>query len=420
MVKDTTLYDRLKINSDASDNDIKKAYRKLSIKLHPDKNPDKDTTNEFQSITEAYTILKDPEKRKMYDNIGMNYVKNGDQPNIDPNEIFKNFFGGSGFPGGFENMFGGFRGGMGGMGGFPFGRNTQQRSNNLDNCVIEKFVTLEEIYNEKLIVINYDSKISCNACNGYGTKDKKTSTCKSCKGNGKNVRVVNMGHVIQQIMSECNDCNGTGEYINKNNICNTCAGLKTVLKSKSVEFNLQRNLNDDSKIILKNKGHNYKEGKTDLIIVIKIKEHPYFKKNYNNLFVDMNIKLYQCVFGFKKTLKHLDGRELLIELPPLDINSYSEDIHYVVKKEGMYDKHNNKGDLIIKFNIDSININNLDEKEVNILQKLLVKIDIDDYNNINNIKKANKVKLKRVKINYNNDENTQSSNEDSPGECVTQ
>ena len=162
MVKDTILYDELNISASASDKDIKKAYHKLSMKWHPDKNIDnkEEATKKFQKISEAYSILSD-QKREMYDQIGIDILKNGsDGPPIDPTQIFEQFFGG----------FGGF----GGFDGFPFGNmggRPQRRED--DNCIVEHFVTLEDIYNEKQTEVKYKQKIYCQKCEGTGCKNKK-------------------------------------------------------------------------------------------------------------------------------------------------------------------------------------------------------------------------------------------------------
>ena len=177
MVRDTILYDQLNISSDATDKDIKKAYHKLSMKWHPDKNIDnkEEATENFQKISEAYSILSDEKKRKMYDQIGIDILKNGsDGPSIDPTQIFEQFFGG----------------GFGGFGGFPFGnmRGRQQRREE-DHCVVEHFVTLEDIYNEKQTEVKYKQKVYCQKCEGTGCKNKKKTKCSNCNGNGKKVEV---------------------------------------------------------------------------------------------------------------------------------------------------------------------------------------------------------------------------------------
>merc|ERR1711871_1613766 len=151
MVRDTKLYDRLSVSPSASENDIKKAYRKLSIKWHPDKNPNnkEEATKQFQQISEAYSVLSDSEKRQQYDQMGMDFVNNqsGGQ-GFDPSDIFSQFFGGN-------SPFGG---------GSPFGFNFgggQQRQRRQEDINIKVNVTLEQIYNEESIDIHYSQKVYC-------------------------------------------------------------------------------------------------------------------------------------------------------------------------------------------------------------------------------------------------------------------
>ena len=155
MVKDTQLYDKLGISPNASPNEIKKAYRKLAIKWHPDKNKDPGAEEEFKKISEAYAILSDEQKRQTYDNFGMDGVK-GDHMNFDPSDLFVQLFGGmgggmgAGFP--FANMFG--RG----------GRSRQPRGP--EDIMIKKEVSLEDIYLGREIEVTYNQVTQCKYSNG--------------------------------------------------------------------------------------------------------------------------------------------------------------------------------------------------------------------------------------------------------------
>ena len=151
MVRDNTLYDRLSISSSASDNEIKKAYRKLSVKHHPDKNPNnkEEATKKFQEISEAYSILSDPEKRQKYNQIGMDFVKNDSGGGFDPSDIFSQFFGGGGSP----------FGGGGSPFGFNFGGQQQQPQKQREDVVAQIRVTLKQIYCEETVSLQYPQKI---------------------------------------------------------------------------------------------------------------------------------------------------------------------------------------------------------------------------------------------------------------------
>jgi len=273
MVKDTKLYDLLDVNINCNDNELKKAYRTKSMKWHPDRNKSKEATAKFQEISEAYSILSDNEKRKLYDTIGLDILKTGtDGPPVDPSKIFEQFFGNMGGFGGFS--------GFGDFNSFPFkNRRQQQPQEKVDDCEVDKYVTLEDIYNSKTVRVEYTQKNYCVDCDGYGTKNKTSSKCKTCNGQGKVMEMRQFGPgMIQQTVVECKDCRGTGQLLDKDNICLTCNGNKFHLKKKNISIPLKRELSNGSKIKLNNKGHNLKSGKTNLIITIKEKPHNLFKK----------------------------------------------------------------------------------------------------------------------------------------------
>ena len=213
MVRDTKLYDVLNISSDANDNDIKKAYRKLSIKWHPDKNPDNK-----EEISEAYSILSDSDKRKQYDAYGMDFLKNQSDGGhgFNPEDIFSQFFGGGG-------------------GGSPFGFNfggQGPRQAPKEDITLKVETSLEQIYNEENIEINYPQKNFCSSCDGTGSKSKNKPTCNECDGKGKKIQVIRMGPMIQQMVQDCRKCRGTGEFIKQEDKCTTCKGSSYTMKTR--------------------------------------------------------------------------------------------------------------------------------------------------------------------------------------------
>ena len=413
MVKDTILYDRLKINPKSTPSEIKKSYRKLSLKWHPDKNNDnkEEATKKFQEISEAYSVLSDPEKRKMYDQIGINMMKDGGMDNnFDPSSIFEQFFGGMG--------------GMGGMGGFEFpfnmNRNNEPKERK-ENCVINLAVTLEQIYNEEKIKINYKQKVYCKTCNGFGTKNGKKSICQTCDGKGKVLNVRRMGPLVQQVIVDCNICGGKGEIINESNKCQECNGKSYKIRNKTFNLPLKNGLKTGNKIKLDRKGHIFKDFKTDLIIEIIQKPHKIFKRNGKNLIIEMELKLYQSLIGFDKIIKHLDGRELHLNYR----NIIKEGDIKRIKNEGMVDLNDmTKGDLHIIFKIDYPDLSKLSKNESNLLKVLLAKMNEDELDKetkiISNEGKYVETKLLESsieRINY--DENSNSEEHGEP-QCVQQ
>jgi len=374
MVRDTKLYNDLGVPANASVNDIKKAYRKLSVKYHPDKNPDnkEEATTQFQIISEAYSILSDSEKRQQYDQIGMDFVNNqSGGPGMDPSDIFSQFFGG-GSPFGFN--FGG-----GGDG---------QRQQRQEDIMVQVNVTLEQIYNEETIDINFPQKIYCKDSDGTGTKSKKNPTCPECNGQGKKIQVVRMGPMIQQMVQDCQKCRGTGKFVSNDDKCQCCKGVGYNIKNKTIKIPLKNGLEKGNKIQLEKKGHQLKNGKTDLIIIIDELPNKTFERSGSDLITEVTLELFQSLFGFDKVIKHLDGTML-------HISSLSKIEDGAIKKivsKGMNNlRTKTNGDLYIKFKVKYPNTTNFTNEDTDILRRLLSKnLDIE-------LEMENKIKTDEIK-----------------------
>jgi DnaJ family protein A protein 2 len=337
MVRDTILYDNLEVKPDANETDIKKAYNRLSKVWHPDKHSQSSEKEQeeakvkFQTINQAKEILLDKEKRDTYDQLGMDFLKGG----MDAQE------GGQPF-GDFGNMFGhGFS-----FGGMPGMRPRNQPEN--ENIIEELDVTLEQIYNESSVTFNYRYKHYCTKCNGEGTKNLKKNKCMQCDGKGMKVQVIRQGPMIQQSVVPCNFCRGSGIFIDEMNKCETCTGERVILKDKSILIPLKSGLAHGNKISLEGKGHQFKNNKTDINLLINVLDHPSFKRLNDDLFIEVELKLYQALFGFDKIITHLDDRKL-------HISSSGKTEFNTTRKilgEGMKKINGpNKGDLYILFKI---------------------------------------------------------------------
>merc|ERR1711871_1593055 len=259
MVKDTKLYKTLGINQDASESEIKKAYRKLAIKFHPDKNKDnqEEASEKFKDISEAYQILSDPEKRKMYDSMGMDGVK-GNGMQFDPSDLFEHLFGG------------------GGMGGFPFGdifgnRRSAKKENVPEPLMVKKKVSLEDIYNGAEISFSYSQTSHCENCKGTGSITGVSSKCSACRGMGF-VMISNQiaPGMFQQIQRPCDNCNGTGIYIEPKNICKKSRGTGLKTEKKEIKIPLKKGISDGQKIHIQGAGNQIRNSKhrSDLIVII--------------------------------------------------------------------------------------------------------------------------------------------------------
>ena len=369
MVKDSKLYDVLGVSTDADENTIKKAYKTLSKKWHPDRNLDnkEEATTKFQEISDAYTVLSDSEKKQIYD---MHGTLEPQQPDFDPSEMF-----GSGM---FGSMFGGPS---------MFGN---RQSN--DDYVVEQNVTLEDLFMMKKINIKYKPKISCVKCNGNGTKDGSSTECNGCKGQGQKVRIIRQGNMIQQMVGICEECSGTGGKVSKNNICDTCHGSKYTIKDAVYEFQLTKKMGDTSKnnqkIVIENMGHQIKNKKSNLIIIIKEQPHEVFKRSGKDLHIDIKLRLYQALYGFSKVITHLDGRNILLKYDRALSNMKTD---MKVNGEGM------GGHLFVHITTIIPKLDRLEDNENNLLKKLLIKLNTSEYSKELNIPKtAEKVYMEEV------------------------
>ena len=360
MVKDTILYDRLEILPESSETQIKKAYNKLSKVWHPDKHVNstpeqkEHAISKFHELGQAKEILLDSEKRQLYDHLGMDMFKEGsDGPSgpsgHNPFADFGNIFG-NGFP--FS------------MGGMP-GMNPRQSE---PEDIVESFdVSLEQIYNEETVNFTYKQKNNCQKCDGEGSKNGKTTKCTGCDGRGTRVHDMRMGNMIQRSIAECNVCRGKGKVIDETNKCDICNGKCYVVKEKVIQIPLKSGLAHGNKISLSGKGNQFKNFKTDLILIINEKPHQTFKRLENNLFVDMELKLYQALFGFDKILTHLDGKQLHISSSgKTDFNTVRK-----ISGEGMKSLQGDKGDLYIRFTVELPNFISLPSDTKNQLKPIL-------------------------------------------------
>lgn len=256
--------------------------------------------------------------------------------------------------------------------GFERNDNRREEFNDIEEVVN---INLEQLYNENIIDFSYNYKQYCQKCNGEGTSNGLPNKCNECDGKGMKVHVIRMGPMIQQMMSPCGKCNGNGKSTNNSNKCNTCNGSCFINKEKTIQVPLKSGLTHGNIITLQNKGNQYKQGKSNLKLIINELKHNNFTHINNDLFITIDIKLYQALFGYHKIIKHLDGRELYITHNQLtNFNMIKK-----IPNEGMKRINGNKGDLYIKFNIllpQLVSLDNIEYKEH--LKRLLQVLDQND------------------------------------------
>lgn len=304
-------YDVLGVSKSSSAEEIKKAYRKLAIKYHPDKNPDDHTAEDkFKEAAEAYEILSNPEKKQRYDHYGHAGVGGaagggggygGGGMNME--DIFSQFgdiFGGGGGGGSpFDSFFGGQQSRGGG------GRRVSKGS----NLRIKVKLTLEEIAHgaEKKIKVN--KQVVCKTCDGSGAKDKSSvSTCKTCGGSGAVRRVTNTILGQMQTTSTCPTCNGSGTQITSK--CNSCHGEGTVRGEETITINIPAGVSDGMQLSMSGKGNAAPNGGIpgDLIILIEEIPHETLKREGNNVVYDLHLSIIDAALGFSAEVPTIDGK----------------------------------------------------------------------------------------------------------------
>ncbi|XP_013408528.1 dnaJ homolog subfamily A member 1 [Lingula anatina] len=325
MVKETKYYDLLGVKPDASDAELKKAYRKLALKYHPDKNPNEG--EKFKQISQAYEVLADPKKREIYDKGGEEGIKTGGAGEFhNPMDIFDMLFGGGG----------------------------RRRGPNKGKDVVHQLsVSLEDLYNGATRKLALQKNVICNKCEGRGGKKGAVEQCTTCKGTGMQVHVQRLGiGMVQQIQTVCQNCRGQGEKINAKDLCKQCSGKKVVRERKILEVHIDKGMKDGQQVRFTGEGDQepgLEPG--DIIIILEQKDHPKFKRQSHDLIMNMDLELVEALCGFKKSIETLDKRILVISSLPGEVVKPGD--LKCIPNEGMPAHRNpfEKGLLIIKFDV---------------------------------------------------------------------
>ena len=335
-------YEVLGVSKGASADEIKKAYRKLAVKYHPDKNPgDKEAEEKFKEAAEAYSVLSDPDKKARYDQFGHAGVE-GAGPDFsggfgDLNDILNEMFGGA-FGGGFGG-FGGFGGGRGGQ--------RQQKVHRGRDIRVRVKLTLEEIAKGVEKEISIEKSVPCSDCGGRGAKNSSdVKTCPACNGTGQVQRVVNtfLGQTVTY--STCQQCGGEGKIIN--NPCRTCGGSGLVRKRETIKVKIPAGVEAGMQLTLHGEGHAAKNNGVngDLLVVIEEQEHPNLKREGNNLFYTKIISVPEAILGGDVEIPGIDGTYKIKVEPGTQSGS-------VVKLKGRglptVNGYGGTGDLYVKF-----------------------------------------------------------------------
>ncbi|KAH8600232.1 putative DnaJ protein like protein xdj1 [Bisporella sp. PMI_857] len=342
--EEVDLYEILGISKTASQSEVKKAYHKAALQHHPDKVPEDQREAadiKFKDVSKAYEILKDEEKRHLYDTHGMAAFDPsrggpGGMGGVDLDDILAQMFGG-GMPSGF---------GEGPRSGKPRrGPDEEQKYQ----------VTLEELYKGKTVKFASTKNVICSHCKGTGGKEKaKSQTCERCKGQGVTIglRSVGPGMVTQERMV-CDPCSGTGKLYKDKDKCKKCKGKRTTSEKKVLEIYIPRGAREGEKIVLEGEADQKPDQiPGDIVFTLVEEDHEVFQRAGDDLSAALSITLAEALTGFSKVvLKHLDGRGISITHPPGKV--LQPDQILKVEGEGMpHKKTDMKGDLFLVVKIE--------------------------------------------------------------------
>ncbi|GKT24787.1 putative multi-domain containing protein, partial [Aduncisulcus paluster] len=305
MVAETKYYDVLGVSPSATSAEIKKAYRKLALKFHPDRNPS--AADKFQEIAAAYEVLSDEKKRKLYDDYGEEGVKSG----------------------------------------------AREESSRTEDVRYKLAIPLELMYTGGIKHVNFKRKVVCPSCSGVGgTKPGCETECSKCRGKGVYMEVRRSGFMVQQIQRTCDRCHGAGRSIDDKYLCKECHGEKVVTQSEEVSVEIDRGMKEGEKITKFEGGHE-EPGKLtgDLIFVLSEKKHKTFERRGVDLICKKEISLTQALTGAPFYIEHLDGHIVEARAPKNKL--ISPDDILAIEEEGMPAKSRPGvfGRLFIQFHV---------------------------------------------------------------------
>lgn len=313
-------YEVLGVNKNATDEELKKAYRKLAKKYHPDANPDnkEEAEAKFKEVNEAYENLSDPQKRRMYDQFGHDGPQGfgGGQGPFGQGGYYS--YSSSGFNG-FDDfgdlgdIFSSFFGG--GFGGKSSSRKQNGPRKGADlNLRME--ITFEQAFLgvEKEITVTRNE--TCDSCHGTGAKPGTSVTkCTMCNGTGQVTQVQNTILGQMQTRRTCTACHGTGEIIKEP--CEICHGRGTVRKQPRIKVKIPAGIDDNQTVVLRGEGEPGEKGgpKGDLYITVRIKKHNIFTRNGNNVMCEVPITITQATLGADLEIPMVDGTKVEYKIP---------------------------------------------------------------------------------------------------------
>ena len=300
-------YEVLGVENGAGADEVKKAYRKLAVKYHPDRNQDnEEAESKFKEATEAYEVLSDEKKRQAYDQYGFAGVDNMGGPTFNASAFsgFEDLFGNS--AGGFGDMFESFFGGGGGGGGRGRRSGGRPRGSDLRHDIRIDF---DQAVFGKEIEIEFDRLKTCDECHGAGGEGVRT--CSQCGGSGQ----VRRNSGFFSIATSCTSCGGEGTVID--NPCSSCRGSGTVRSHQKIKVTIPPGMDPDRRIRLEGQGNNGAKGALpgDLYVYIHVRPHQHFERHKYDLYCVLPISMTQAALGAEIFVKTLDSKRIKIKVP---------------------------------------------------------------------------------------------------------
>lgn len=341
-------YEVLGVSKSATQEEIKKAYRKQAIKFHPDKNPgDKEAESKFKESAEAYEVLSNQEKRSRYDRYGHAGVGGaasggGFGGGMSMEDIFENFgdIFGSAFGGGF--------GGFSGFSGFGGSRSRGRRVNKGSNLRVKVSLSLKDIANGVNKKIKVNKFIACDACGGNGAKDASSySTCSTCNGTGQVTKVSNTFLGAMQTTQTCHACGGDGKIIT--NKCTKCHGEGIVKDSEVISLDIPAGVAEGMQLSVSGRGNAARRGGVngDLIVLIQEEKHPDLVRDGNDLIYGLYLNFAEATLGAPVEIPTVDGKVKIKIEPGTQPGKILR-----LRGKGLPDVNGyGKGDLLVNLNV---------------------------------------------------------------------
>lgn len=368
------LYEVLGVKKEATPTEIKKAFKKMAIKHHPDRGGD---AEKFKECNAAYEVLSNTEKRSTYDKYGFDGLKSGGMSSGGFGDIFDIFFGG--------------RGGGGGR--------RQRETPQMKPTVKQAKISLHDAFHGKMLHVEVERKRVCLDCSGKGGSE--VQICKKCKGKGIVVKLVQMGPgMYSQSQAYCPDCSGEGKTIKKEHLCKGCKGDKILVKTETVEVPIETGCPDKAKLKVPGKGNEHPEYRAgDLYVIIEVKNHDVFTRKGSDLHITKKVGLIEALSGFSFNLSHLNDTDVTISVPAKTVVRHLDVMR--VRNLGMpkYKESLSFGDLYVNFEV--LCPKNLSTDQIAKLSELLPKgvlppvVPTKNTYKLENVSKSGKKKYKQ-------------------------